>query len=285
MVSSSIQKKSNQIYISLLTSVHQWREMRAFILLPLLFTALLQPNIFAKCETPLKAGYELYPPFFYTNEKNELITGFDFEFAKLIEKEINCPIIFSYRPWKRLLKETQSGENHLIFSSYATPERLMWSESSIKYVDVHSNIYINKNFKKKYKIKTKEDLYKYQSQISIGLVDGWTYGIESQKWQKHFRSQSKLPNDKTVIKLIQLNRLQAAVLNTESADEYISSSGKFDQVASFEGYIDHSQSDILISKKTNPLLRHKIQKAVKKIIKKKEFKSLLKKYKLSLSLN
>lgn len=271
--------------MSLLTSVHQRREMRVLILLPLLFTALLQPNLFAKCETPLKAGYELYPPFFYTNEKNELITGFDFEFAKLIEKEIDCPIIFSYRPWKRLLKDTRSGENDLVFSSLATPKRLEWSESTMKYVDTISNIYINKNFKKKFNIKTKEDLYKYKSEISIGLVDGWVYTKESQKWNKHFRSQSKLPNDKTVIKLIQLNRLQAAVLITGAADEYITSSGIFDQVVALDGYIDHAHSSILISKKTNPLLRHKIQKAVKKIIKKEEFKSLLKKYKLSLSLN
>lgn len=259
--------------------------MRALILLPLIFKTLLTPNIYAKCETPLKAGYELYPPFFYTNEKNELVTGFDFEFAKLIEKEINCPIIFSYRPWKRLLKETQSGENDLVFSSLATPKRLEWSESTVKYVDTISSIYINKSFKKKFSIKTKEDLYKYQSQISIGLVDGWIYTKESHKWHKHFQSQSKLPNDKTVIKLIQLNRLQAAVLITGAADEYITSSGKFDQVVALDGYIDHAQSSILISKKTNPLLSLKIQKAVKKIIKQEEFKSLLRKYKLTLSLN
>jgi len=259
--------------------------MRALILLPLLFTAFLQSNIFAKCESPLKAGYELYPPFFYTNEKNELITGFDFEFAKLIEKEINCPILFSYRPWKRLLRETQSGENDIIFSSIATPHRLEWSESSAKYVDIISKIYINKTFKEKFNIKTKEDLFKYKSQVSIGLVDGWIYRKKSQKWLKHFRSQSKLPNDKTVIKLIQLNRLQAAILISGAADEYISSSGKFDQVVSFDEYIDHAQSSILISKKTNPRLRLKIQNAVKKIIKQKQFKSLLEKYKLTLSLN
>ncbi len=271
--------------MGLLTSVHQWRDMRALILLPLIFVAFFQSNIFAKCETPLRAGYELYPPFFYTNEKNELITGFDFEFAKLIEKEINCPILFSYRPWKRLLKETQSGENDLIFSSLATPQRLEWSESSAKYVDTISNIYINKSFKEKFKIKTKEDLYKYKSQVSIGLVDGWIYRKESQKWLKHFPSHSKLPNDKTVIKLIQRNRLQAAILISGAADEYISSSGKFDKVVALDGYIDHAQSSILISKKTDPLLRLKIQKAVKKIIKQECFKALLKKYKLTLSLN
>ncbi len=249
------------------------------IIWPLFIVILTLSNTQAKCEKPLKAGYELFPPFFFVNQKRELIGGFDFEFAKLIAQELNCPIKFNYIPWKRLLVETKKGSNDLIFSALETKKRKQWADVSQSYVQVKTIVYINKTFKEKYNIRNRSDLLSYSDIITVALVDGWEY-IEADHWNQHFKNIVKVRNDKTILKLIQMGRVQAAILNQATAEEYRKRKINLSNVVPLPPSFNESEYSVLVSKKTDLDVRDQIFDAVTKITKSEPFKELLEKYKL-----
>lgn len=253
--------------------------MKVILILMSLFYTL---TTWSKCDHMIRVGYESYPPFIYTDKENKPISGLDYELAQLIAKDTGCKIQFTFMPWKRLLIETESGNNDLVFAAIPTEKRLKWSEPSASYVNNQTALYINKNFQKKFKIKNETDLNSYKEKVVVGVAAGWVYTDEVRAWIGQMKNITHLHTPENIIRLLHLNRIEIGVLNVVPTQLYLQKNPEFSNIELLPSSFRDSKYSVLISKKTNSELKNLIFQSINNIILTKDYQSLLHKYHLSL---
>ena len=156
----------------------------------LLSTLLAYPA--CACDTPLRVGWDDWPPYHFRNNKGEL-QGFAVEVLQGVAGEMGCEIVFRERPWKRQLQELQSGEADMAMEAYYNEERRKFAYFSDSYSPSMANLWILKETK----ITANSIGTLLDSGFILGVTKDFYYGPEVQKRlsDKHIQSvQSEQSN-------------------------------------------------------------------------------------------
>lgn len=123
-------------------------------------------------------GWELWYPYQYHNEQNEL-TGVDIEIFNLISKRAGLTVSYVELPWQRHLLYIKSGTVDIAFGASYTEERAETAYFSIPYRKELVNLFVKKGTSKSIKLTKLSDLI--DSKYLIGIENGYFYGDEYEK--------------------------------------------------------------------------------------------------------
>jgi len=136
------------------------------------FSGLFSLQTLAK-EAPLSVGWELWYPYQYHNEQQQLV-GLDFEILNAILKKANLSANFTEMPWKRHLHYIKNGDMDLAMGSSLTKERQAYALFSLPYRNETVKLFVKKDDVDKIELTHLSDLI--NSPYIIGVEGGYYYG-------------------------------------------------------------------------------------------------------------
>jgi len=123
--------------------------------------------------TTLSVGWELWYPYQYHNNKQELV-GLDFEILNAIVKQANLSLNYTELPWKRHLHFIKTGEMDVAMGASFNQERADYAYFTKPYRFELVKLYVKKGQAKNIKLTSLKDLIK--SPFLIGVEGGYYYG-------------------------------------------------------------------------------------------------------------
>jgi len=147
--------------------------------LPLLSSLLLISSFSTSAlDKELSVGWELWYPYQYHNNKQELV-GLDFDIFNAIIKHANLNVAYTELPWKRHLQYIKTGEMDVAMGASYTDERASYAYFSEPYRLELVKLYVKKGFANKIQLPSLTALS--TSNYMIGVESGYYYGKEYQE--------------------------------------------------------------------------------------------------------
>ncbi|NMP32347.1 amino acid ABC transporter substrate-binding protein [Thalassotalea sp. M1531] len=134
--------------------------------------------ILANAQEKLNAGWELWYPYQYHNNKNQLI-GLDIESFDAILSQANINYSITELPWKRHLMMIKAGHMDIAMGASKTSEREEYAYFSLPYRKELVNLVVKRGDTKRIKLNTLADLS--DSDYLIGVESGYYYGEQYAK--------------------------------------------------------------------------------------------------------
>lgn len=140
--------------------------------------ALLMPvgnDFFVFAENPqeLRFAWDPWPPYQYIDDDGPF-TGLDIELVSAIARDSG--LVFSYRelPWKRILFNTEIGDNDIVAGASKTSQRKRYAYFSVPYRNEYIALYVRKGESAEYPFSSLEDML--GEPFLLGIMDGVYYG-------------------------------------------------------------------------------------------------------------
>ncbi len=86
----------------------------------------------ADCGKTLRWVAPVFPPYSYQSEDGQA-NGWDIELGSAILKRAGCKFEIQFKPWKRCLREIQTGASDFLVAASQTPEREVYARFSVPY--------------------------------------------------------------------------------------------------------------------------------------------------------
>lgn len=156
-------------------------------------------------------GWENWPPYMYLDQSNNLV-GVDIDTISAALKMINCEVEYVQMPWRRVLKDAETGELNIVYGAAKTPERELWGNFSIPYRTEVMRLFVLKQNVSALHLDNLEDFFRRDFQLAI-IRDNY-YGPELSKLeQSHiYRQQvARVLSAEQMIKMLLADRVQALV--------------------------------------------------------------------------
>ncbi len=137
--------------------------------------------------SPISVGWELWYPYQYLNEQQQL-TGLDVEIFNLIAEKSHLDISYIELPWKRHLLYLKTGKIDIAMGSSKNRERQQYAHFTVPYRVEEIRLFVLKGKAKKMPLNYLADLI--DSNYIIGVEGGYFYGDKYQylSTQTNFQS-------------------------------------------------------------------------------------------------
>ena len=137
----------------------------------------------------LQVGWELWFPYQYRNNQQELV-GVDFEIFNKILAKTGYKVDYTELPWKRHLHYIKIGELDVAMGSSYSEERLRYAMFSKPYRQETVNLFVKKGKAGDIELNTLSDLT--NSKYMIGIESGYYYGEEYKNLMKSTQFQEHI---------------------------------------------------------------------------------------------
>lgn len=235
----------------------------------------LPPKNFISYPKTIKVvrGNENYPPYEFI-EKGKL-TGFHIDVITMVAKQMKLNIRFESLPWKRALKEIETGTADAISYITPTPTRKAFAiflDDNVLSHSISGFLALKKNIKHIHYNGDLESLKPYR----IGVQLGYAYGNK-------FDDTERLKKVKalSVAQMMGMHRAERIDLATLSMSEFndLKKAGSFNDVDYVKPYLNHFKNYIAFSKsQVRMKLAKNFSKAMKDFKATNEYQALLDKY-------
>lgn len=228
----------------------------------------------AACPLPLKVGYEHYPPYQIAPDQ-PIESGYDFEVVEAIGKEINCPIEWVYRPWKRILNDLEAGRIDLTSSALITLERQDFAYFSPAYRIAERVLYVRNDIKS-------ENLESFlNDQYRLGLISGYIYSEILDVNNETINPLIEFGNStKLTIPKITNNRIDGTIEEKAVFNYYLKTQNAKSKIRETGEVLQTTPMHIMVSKKSvSKQLTIKIFDAIKTLTQEGRLKEIAQKYK------
>lgn len=234
----------------------------------LLFLSLLfiATPALSKTEETLAVGWELWYPYQYRNENQELV-GLDLDIFHAILKRANLTANFAELPWKRHLNYIKTGQMDVAMGASYTKERDSYALFTMSYRQETIKLFVRKGNAKNILLDNLKELS--DSGYKIGVEGGYYYGkeyetlIKTTAFRAHITEVLDLEQN---IKLLMKGQLDGVLVDPFTMQAFIK---KYKMHDAFEQHSLQIYSDdiqIMISKKSNVKnLLPKINKAIQSL--------------------
>jgi polar amino acid transport system substrate-binding protein len=149
---------------------------------------LLCSSFFVSAE-PLSVGWEMWYPYQFRNDKQELV-GLDLDIFNAVMKQAKLQANYTELPWKRHLYYIRTGEMDLAMGASLTDDRKQYAHFTHPYRIETVRLFVKKGTAKKMLLGTLEDLI--GSKYMIGVEDGYYYGKQYKQLIKRSEFQSHI---------------------------------------------------------------------------------------------
>ncbi|WP_448565227.1 substrate-binding periplasmic protein [Thalassotalea ganghwensis] len=201
-------------------------------------------------EKELAVGWELWYPYQYRNQNQELV-GLDLDIFNAIVKHANLTVNYTELPWKRHLQYIKTGEMDVAMGASYTKEREEYAYFSLPYRVETVNLFVRKGNSENIKLEKLSDLL--ATDYMIGVEGGYYYGKAYQELIKRgaFRSHiTEVLDLEQNIDLLMRGHLDGILVDPFTMQAFVKKYKMFDEFEkhSLEIYADDIQ--IMISKKS-----------------------------------
>ncbi len=183
----------------------------SFIIAAFVFTFFLTSSAYPECK--LTVGWEPWEPYQFKNSSGTL-SGVDIEIIQAAFEESGCTVEFKEMIWEKQLASIEDGSLNIAIGASILPGRQKYANFSQDYRDETFSLFFLKGGNDKYKIRTLEDLTKYN--IKIGTVRGYFYGKEFDRAIKNPNFKAiieEADDDETNIKKLDDEKIQALLID------------------------------------------------------------------------
>lgn len=159
----------------------------------------------------MKMGWENWPPYMYLDQSNKLV-GVDVDTISAALKMINCEVEYLQMPWRRVLKDAETGELNIVYGAAKTPERELWGNFSIPYRTEVMRLFVLKQNVSALHLENLEDFFRRDFQLAI-IRDNY-YGPELSKLEQSqaYRQQvARVLSAEQMIRMLLADRVQALI--------------------------------------------------------------------------
>jgi polar amino acid transport system substrate-binding protein len=243
------------------------------------------------CPTPVRIGWEPYPPFQMEKPNSTEPYGIDVDLVKSVFKKIGCEVKYFKRPWKRQLSDLESGNLDILTSANKTAEREKFAMFLSPYMKGGNVMYVLKEDLKKYKFKELKDVLDEKmfqnkddfSKFRLGLTRGYEYGdifTELIKNKNFSTITSESATDDLLVEKAQGKRVGAFLGDVTVISYLLKNKNKSDIFEVFPAKVDN-ESILYFAfsqKAVKPELATKANDALKIILKDGTFKKILLNY-------
>ena len=214
-----------------------------------LCTSFYTCNVTAADNNTLAAGWELWYPYQYRNENQQLV-GLDLDILNTLLKHTNLSVNYTELPWKRHLHYIKTGDMDIAMGSSYTKEREQYAYFSKPYRQETVKLFVRKGTAANISLQHLNDLP--NSNYMIGVEGGYYYGKEYQAlitttaFKSHIIEVLDLEKN---IKLLMEGHLDGILVDPFTMQAFIK---KYKMQNEFEQHSLHIYSDtihIMISKK------------------------------------
>lgn len=193
----------------------------ACLIISLLFFLLI-PAI-GYCETGrLRVVYTEWFP--YTYKESGQAAGFEIEIFKSVLKTMNIEAIFLKFPWRRCLKNLETGDGDALVSLLKTPERELYAHFPATHISISKTVFLATADSDVKFSGPLEDMRGYR----IGTLMGFSYGEAFDKATDLKRDD--VSDTSTLIRKLLTGRNDLCVENIIVAKAYASKMGVLDKV-------------------------------------------------------
>jgi polar amino acid transport system substrate-binding protein len=126
---------------------------------------------------PLSVGWDLWYPYQFRNDKQELV-GLDLDIFNAVMKEAKLEVNYTELPWKRHLNYISTGEMDLAMGASLTEDRRKYAYFTHPYRLETVRLFVKKGMAQKMPLSSLEDLI--GSKYMIGVEGGYYYGKQYQ---------------------------------------------------------------------------------------------------------
>jgi len=209
-------------------------------------------NLAAAHPCKLKMGWEPWEPYQYIN-KNNKVSGFDVELMTAVLAEMGCELELIHNPWKRLLKEIESGRIDIVAGTTITIERKLWGHFSLAYREETRVLFGLKESFERHRLNSLEDIINTNFQLGInrGSYNGEQFKILMNEPKFNRQVQFVNTEKQNVKKLLAKNRIDGFIGDLISGVILLRNEGMLDEVEIHPMEIFSSEIHFLFSKKTS----------------------------------
>lgn len=217
-------------------------------------------------QQPLSVGWELWYPYQYHNDKQQLV-GLDFEIFNAIIKEANFSVNYTELPWKRHLHYIKTGVMDIAMGASMTKERNTYAYFSLPYRKETVKLYVKKGNAEKMRLSNLDELA--GSPYMLGVEGGYYYGEDFNRLIKQTKFQAQINEVIDIEENVQLllkGHIDGFLVDPVTMKAFVS---KYKMQGEFEPHSMSIYSDdiyIMFSKKiTNKQTVNSINDAIKKL--------------------
>ncbi len=216
-----------------------------------------------------------YPPYQY--EAGSDADGIVVRILREAFAKMNADISIEVLPWKRSLKMVETGDADAIFTAYKTAERETFLDySKTVLMPQVVSVWVNKD-----KSVAFDGSMDSLSDVSIGLVDGLSYGgtVDDAIKSGVLTSLDYAPESSNNIKKLMGGRIDAVIMNKYGAMHHLKNLGGLEKVEELEPELSSVPSYIAFSKANNLAgMRDELDTILQGMIDSGEYQSIINAY-------
>jgi polar amino acid transport system substrate-binding protein len=199
---------------------------------------------------PLSVGWELWYPYQFHNNKQQLV-GLDFDIFNAIISEANLSVNYTELPWKRHLNYLKTGEMDVAMGASYSSDRANYAYFTQAYRSELVKLYVRKNQADKIKLKSLDDLA--SSPYKIGVEAGYYYGENYQQLitTDQFRQRIiEVVDLEDSISLLLKDKLDGVLVDPITMSAFVDKYQLTDEFEEHDVIIYQDDISIMLSKKT-----------------------------------
>jgi polar amino acid transport system substrate-binding protein len=167
---------------------------RLFCWMLWLLTPLVSAN--SLCPSPLRVGYDNWPPYHYyasaTATAPRVLQGFAVEALNAMLKRLDCQATYVELPWKRVLHGLEQGSLDIAMEAYFNDERGRYAWFSDAYNPGRSVLWIRKSSSY-----SESELATWLANgHTLGVTKDYYYGAETAELMRRYAAQVSVVNDR-----------------------------------------------------------------------------------------
>lgn len=195
-------------------------------------------------------GWELWYPYQYRNEKQELV-GLDLDIFNAIVKRAQLSVNYTELPWKRHLNYIKTGEMDVAMGASYNQEREAYAFYSLPYRRETVKLFVRKNSAVNIKLSQLSDLS--ESNYMIGVEGGYYYGkgyqelIKTTAFRAHITEVIDLEQN---IDLLMKGHLDGVLVDPFTMQAFIKKYKMYDEFVPHKLTIYADDIYIVVSKKS-----------------------------------
>ncbi len=217
-------------------------------------TILITSSAYADCGKTLRWVVPVYPPYSFQDE-NAQAKGMDIELGAAILKRAGCKFTIEFRPWKRCLKEIETGASDFMLAASKNTEREKYAIFSAPYRPERAVAWYRKGDQRVANLSSYKEISK--SDLTLGLIDGIWVGNDFNKLQEYPDFSARIVRihdagtlDHHILTLLIHNRFDIAVTDVVSGYDWAKRLGIADKIAVHPVPIHDDPVHFMISRKT-----------------------------------
>jgi len=197
-----------------------------------LFIVFLSFQVIAKQLAPITVGWEIWYPYQYQDNNNQL-KGLDVLILNAIAEKTSANLAYIELPWKRHLRYLKTGEVNIAMGSSKNKEREEYAYFTDPYRIEEVRLFVLKGKEKEIQLKAITDVI--DSNYILGIERGYFYGDEFKylrthpKFKSHFNEVTDLSQNVKMLLKGHIDGLLADPIAMNTYIEMFYLQGKFCQ--------------------------------------------------------